>query len=94
MKALAQSYFWWFGLDKDIKLLGKSCEACQAIESNLTTAPLHPWVWPDAPWSCIYVDYAGPFIGKMFFVVADAHYKWPEVIIMNSTTSQITVKEL
>ena len=26
MKALACSYFWWIGLDKDIENLGKSCE--------------------------------------------------------------------
>ena len=25
MKAIAQSYFWWGGLDKDVEKLGKSC---------------------------------------------------------------------
>ena len=68
MKALARSYFWWIGLDKDIESLGRSCESCQAIKSNPAVAPLHPWVWPDAPWSRIHVDYAGPFLGKMFLV--------------------------
>ena len=32
MKALARSYLWWIGLDKDIESLGKSCESCQAIK--------------------------------------------------------------
>ncbi len=92
MKALARSYFWWAGLDKDIEDLGKSCEACQADQPNPPVAPLHPWVWPDSPWTRIHVDYAGPFLGKMFFVVVDAHSKWPEVSIMStSSTSQKTI---
>ena len=94
MKALARSYIWWIGLDKDIESLGKSCESCQAIKSNPTAAPLHPWVWPDTPWTRIHVDYAGPFLGKMFFLVVDAHSKWPEVFIMKSTTSQSTIEAL
>ena len=62
MKVLECSYFWWAGLDKDIEDLGKSCTACicQAIKSNSTATPLHPKVWPDTPWTCIRVNYAGP----------------------------------
>ena len=30
-------------------------------------APLHPWVWPEAPWRRIHIDFAGPFMGKMLF---------------------------
>ena len=94
MKAVARSYFWWIGLDKDIESLGRSCDSCQAVKSNPATAPLHPWVWPDSPWARIHVDFAGPFLGKMFLVVIDAHSKWPEVIMMNSTTSLRTIEEL
>ena len=66
MKAVTHSYFWWIGLDKDIENQGKSGENCQAVKSNPTVAPLHPWLWPDAPWTRIHVDYAAPFLGKMF----------------------------
>ena len=83
MKASAQSYSRWFGLDKDIESLGRSYETCQAIKSKQAAAPLHPWVWPDAPWSCNHVDYPGPFVGKMLFGVVNAPSKWTEVIIMN-----------
>ena len=41
-----------------------------------------------------HVHYAGPFLRKMFLVVVDAHSKWPEVLIMNSTTSQSTIEAL
>ena len=46
-----------------------------ARNSDNTATPLHPWVWPDAPWRRIHIDYARPFLGKMFFVVVDAHSK-------------------
>ena len=94
MKAIARSHFWWEGLDKEIETLGKSCQSCQSNQANPTVAPLHPWVWPDAPWERIHVDFAGPFLGHMFFVVIDAHSKWPEVIMMTSTTSEKTIEAL
>ena len=46
------------------------------------------------PWTHIHVHYTGPFLGKMFLVVWDAYSKWPEVQIMNSTTSQSTIGAL
>ena len=87
MKSLPRSYFWWFGVDKVIENLGKSCESCQVVKLNATATPLHPWVRPDAPWTRIHVNYAGPLLGKMLFVVVHIHSKWPEVLIVNSTTS-------
>jgi len=64
MKAIARSYFWWTGLDKQIEELGKSCQANQA---NPAAAPLHPWIWPDTPWKHIHVDFAGPYLGHSVF---------------------------
>ena len=56
------------GLYKDIETLGKSCGKCHAVKSNPTAAPLHPLVWPDAPWTRIHVGFARPFLRKMFLV--------------------------
>jgi len=39
--------------------------------SQLAKAPLHPWVWPIYPREHIYVDFLGPFQGKIFFLVTD-----------------------
>ncbi len=94
MKAIARSYFWWPGLDKAIEDLAKSCTACQAIQASPVVAPLHPWVWPETPWKRIHVDFAGPFMGKMFFIIVDAHSKWPEVVTMSATTSKHTIDAL
>ena len=94
MKAIARSYFWWCGLDKAIEDMGKSCHLCQANQPNPSVAPLHPWVWPDSPWKRVHVDFAGPFQGHTFLIAVDAYSKWPEVIIMPSTTSEKTIDVL
>ena len=54
-------------------------------------APLHPWLWPSKPWARIHLDFAGPFLGRMFLIVVDAHSKWPEVVEMSSTTTTNTI---
>ena len=94
MKGLARSYLWWPGLDKELEKYVRQCEACQAVRNSPAPAPLHPWLWPTKPWRRIHVDFAGPFEGKTFLIVVDAHSKWPEVIPMSSTTTTQTVREL
>ena len=32
MKAIAHSYLWWPGLDKDLENCAKSCVSCQAVK--------------------------------------------------------------
>ncbi|KAI2644081.1 hypothetical protein H4Q32_030666 [Labeo rohita] len=41
-----------------------------------------------------YVWWPGPFEGHMYLVVVDAHSKWPEVCVMDSTTSTKTIQVL
>ena len=94
MKALARSHMWWPGLDKDIEALAKSCLPCQSVKHAPAVAPLHPWVWPTKPWQRIHIDFAGPFMGKMFFIAVDAHSKWPEVYEMSSTNVVKTIAVL
>lgn len=38
--------------------------------------------------------HAEPFLKKLFFIVMDAYSKWPEVVMMSSTTSQNTIETL
>lgn len=94
MKALSRSYFWWPGLDQDIESRVKSCMECQSHQSTPPVAPLHPWSWPSHPWDRIHIDFAGPFMGKMYLIIVDAHSKWPEVIEMCNTTAISTIREL
>ena len=89
MKSVARSYVWWPNIDRHIEDLVKSCVSCQQSKDTPPLAPLHPWIWPSKPWQRLHIDFAGPFLGKMFFILVDAHSKWPEVIEMTSTTSQV-----
>ena len=92
MKANARSYVWWPGLDQSLENIARDCASCKMTKSMPAVAPLHPWVWPSRLWQRIHVDFAGPFKGKMFFVLVDAHSKWPEVVEMNTTTSAKTIE--
>ena len=40
------------------------------------------------------MDHAGPFMGHMFFILIHAHSKWIEASIVNSTSSETTIKKL
>ncbi|XP_041379380.1 uncharacterized protein K02A2.6-like [Gigantopelta aegis] len=57
-------------------------------------APLHPWEWPSRPWSRVHIDHTGPFQGKLFLVLVDAHSKWIEVHIVPSTSAASTIAKL
>ena len=94
MKAVAQSYLWYPGLDKDIEGCARRCVSYQAVKNAPPVAPPHPWLWPAHPWQQIHVDFAGPFMGKTYLLVVDAHSKWPEIIEMSSTTTNKTITEL
>ena len=61
---------------------------------TIPAVPLHPLVWLTMLWQRIHVDFAGPFIGRQFLIVVDAHSKWPEVIEMKTTTASVTITEL
>lgn len=94
MKELGRSYVWWPSFDTDIEETAKSCNDCQQQRNNPCAAQAHPWVWPTKPWQRIHVDFAGPFMNRMFFVLVDAHSKWPEVWEMSSTTTTATIQKL
>ena len=91
MKALARSHVWWLNMDQDVEQTARECAACQEGRPAPLQAPLHPWEWPTTPMDRIHVDFAGPVQGKMLLVAYDAHSKWPEVLVMLSTTSGRTI---
>ena len=64
-KALARGYVWWPKIDADLERAVKSCGRCQEHGRMPSVAPLHPWEWPNRPWSRLHVDYADPFMGRM-----------------------------
>jgi len=93
MKALARSYIWWPNIDKELEQLAGSCYKCLQKRPNPEPI-LHSWDWPSKPWKRIHINFAGPFFDRMFFIVIDAHSKWPEVVQMTKTTSTATINAL
>jgi len=91
MKSVARMHFWWPRLDQDIADIIAQCEECKQQKPNPSPQP-NAWVWPTSPWQRVHADFAGPFEGKMFLLVIDAHSKWLEVLPMTSTTGENCVK--
>ena len=94
MKSLTRQFVWWPKIDSDLESKVRNCGTCQKFKSEPPQAVLHPWEWPKQPWVRIHADFAGPFLGKMFLILIDAHSKWIEVHITTSTTSSITIEKL
>ena len=90
MKEIARSFVWWPNCDKDIEITVRNCSKCQQVKSPPAVSPLIPWSWPATPWTRVHIDYAEH--GKQnFLIVVDAHSRWPEIFLMQSTTSEATI---
>ena len=94
MKQLARCYVWWPNMDQELEQTVKACNSCQMMQKSPARTPMHPWEWPQRPWSQLHIDYAGPFMGKMFLVTVDAHSKWIEADIADTATSTGTIQKL
>ena len=85
---------WWPKIDCDIEAKVKSCSTCAVSGPDPPPTILHPWEWPKKPWFRVHLDYAGPFLGKMFLLLVDSHSKWIDIHITNSSTTAITIEKL
>ncbi|XP_043476284.1 uncharacterized protein K02A2.6-like [Leptopilina heterotoma] len=92
MKTLARSYIWGPNIDKDIELIGKSCESCLKNADNPPKANLHSWDWPNGPNHRIHADFLGPVSGEMFLIIVDAYSKWVDVKLMKNITAENTIR--
>ena len=84
MKNLACSYIWWPSLDEDIEQVTNSCESCQVNWNMPSKALIHPWENAKFPWVRIHLDFAEPYLGKMFLVLVDSYSKSLDVIPMSN----------
>lgn len=42
----------------------------------------------------IHIDFPGTFLCNMYLIIVVAHSKWPEFVLMKSTTASETITEL
>ena len=94
MKGIARSIVWWPGLTNEIEEMVRNCSHCQQHQKTPPQSPLHPCEWPDQPWLRLHIDHAGPFLGKHFLILVDAHSKWMEVEVVPPTATSYTIEKL
>ena len=94
-KQTLRQYAWWPGCNADIE---KFCLACQTCRENATspTQRYESWPVPAKPWQRLQIDFAGPFLGKMWLVIIDAKSRFPYVVKMEigATNSRSTSEAL
>ncbi|XP_028408174.1 uncharacterized protein K02A2.6-like [Dendronephthya gigantea] len=96
-KMLLRSKVWWPGIDNQVERLVKQCLPCQAAvhQSPKCQPPLNMTKLPPHPWHTVHADFCGPFPnGDKLLVVIDAHSRYPEVEIMQSTTTTAVITRL
>lgn len=91
MKALARSYLWWPKLDTAIEDTVRNCSACQEVKKGAVPAPLIPWKWPTRVWQRLHIDFA-EYEGINYLLIVNAHSKWPELYVTQSTTAAKTIE--
>ena len=94
MKSLTRSFVWLLNIDHDIEIIVKSCHECTVNQKNPSAAPIHAWEYPFKPWERTHIDYARPFLNKMFLIELDSFWKWIDVVVMNNSTSVATTEQL
>ena len=68
----------------------------ECLGHRIDAKGFHPveWEWPGRPWSRVHVNYAGPYMGKMFPLIIAAHSKWMDIHCVDSATSSSTIEKL
>ena len=86
---------WWPGIMQQVETMVKVCLPCQSFGGRPTAEPLRPTEMPDRPWQEVHIDLCGPFpSGESLLVCEDACTRWPEVVILHSTTSSAIIGHL
>ena len=88
-----RSKVWWPAIDKQIEQYIRNCKACQLVSKDGKPEPLNISSLPDRPWQIVHTDVCGPFPnGDSLFTMMDGYSRFPEVIIVKSTTSKTLIR--
>ena len=94
-KQMVREKVWWPGIMQQVETMVKACLPCQSVAGRPTAEPLRPTEMPDRPWQEVHIDLCGPFpSGESLLVCEDACTRWPEVVILRSTTSAAIIGHL
>lgn len=82
---------WWPNLDQQIELITKKCQPCQEDRKEPASIRHSRWIIPDQIWTRVEKDLSGAIQEKMLLILMDATSKWPEVITMDSTSTDAII---
>ena len=71
--------------------VSRACQACAEHQNKPPKPPVHPWMFPEKPWSRVHVDHAINFLGSNWLVLTDAYSNYPCIHQTSSTSSQATI---
>lgn len=89
----AHDVLYWPGINNDIYNLVSSCQTCKLYSSNNKRETLIPHKIPELPWQKIAVDLF-ELNGRSYLLAVDYFTKFPELSLLNSTTSECIVNHL
>ena len=95
-KRLLREKIWFPTIDSLAEKRVRSCLAYQATTSApITPEPIISTQLPAAPWKTLSADFLGPLpTGELLLVVMDDFSRFPEVEIVNSTSSATIIPKL
>ena len=94
-KRLLREKVWFPGIDNLVQQNIETCIPCQATGSKSKPEPLEMTDLPPEVWHTVNIDFCGPFPGgEYLLVVIDAYSRFPEVEIVSSTSSKVTIPKL
>ena len=91
MKQLARTAVYWPGIDSRIVEVSRACQACAEHQNKPSKPPVHPWMFPEKPWSRLHLDHAINFLGSNWLVLTDAYSNYPCIHPTSSTSSKATI---
>ena len=91
MKQLARTAVYWPGIDSCIDELSHSCQTCAEHQNKPPKQLVHPWMFPEKPWSRVHVDHAINFLGSNWLVLTDAYSNYPCIHSTTSTSTKATI---
>ena len=82
MKQLARKYLWWPGREEE--------EAAKAPPASNPAS----WSWLGGQWKRVHLDFAGPYLSKMYLVIVEVYSKFVEVVPMAQAITPNTIAAL
>ncbi len=92
-KSRARELLYWPSINKDIENMVQQCYACATYRNKQQAEPMIQRQLPTRPWQVVATDLF-EFSGKNYILIVDYYSNYPEVIAINSQTSETIIKAM